>query len=289
MKRFDQMMLLFGGSTVASLLLSACNFFNQPADLQTENLQNELAQTQIAAVRSTATINADRVLITLESAQTAVANVDLQSTRIASTLIAGGMTFVDASAITPVVSTLDAPIATGTTGSQIANPLLTPGAPVVNNGGAAQGDSALVPVTATLPADQSSSNQTNNVQVDPSAPNLSNMTLTDAVGADDCPISSSTSFSSSTTEIYVTAVGNNIPANATLDSIWWLEGSQMQDYSWSPGFEVNGVCIWFRLPASEVTFTPGNWNVELTVDGVIAGSLDFTITSDTPTEIDVNS
>lgn len=282
-------MFFFGGSALASLLLSACNFFNQPADLQTENLQNELAQTQIAAVRATATLNADRMLITLESAQTAVGNVNLQSTRIASTLIAGGMSFVDANAITPVASTQDVSIATSTPGSQIANPLLTPGAPVVNSGGAAQGDSALVPTTPTAPGDSSSDQSAENVQVDPSAPSLTSITLTDAVGADDCPISSSTSFSASTTEIYVTAVGNNIPASATLDSIWWLEGAQMQNYSWTPGFAVNGVCIWFRLPSSEVTFTPGNWSVDLTIDGAPAGSLGFTITGDAPNEIDLNS
>ncbi len=89
-------------------LLSACNFFSQPADLQTENLQNEVAQTQIAAVRATATVNADRLMITLENAQTAVGNADLQSTRIVATLMAQGTLFVDASGITPVAPTRSA-------------------------------------------------------------------------------------------------------------------------------------------------------------------------------------
>lgn len=285
MKRFAQWMLLFGGSTVASLLLSACNFFNQPADLQTESLQNELAQTQIAAVRATATVNADRVLITLESAQTAVGNVNLQSTRIASTLIAGGMAFVDASAITPVASVQDMNMATSTPNSQIANPLLTPGAPVVNSGGAAQGDTSLIQTTPTVPADQSA----NTVPADPNAPNLANITLTDTVGADDCPVAAANVFTESTTEIYVTAVGNNISAGTTIDSTWWLNGNQMQYYSWTPDFAVNGACIWFRLPASEVTFTPGNWTVDLTIGGAAAGSASFTIEGTTPNEIDVNS
>lgn len=285
MKRFAQWMLLFGGSTVASLLLSACNFFNQPADLQTESLQNELAQTQIAAVRATATVNADRVLITLESAQTAVGNVNLQSTRIASTLIAGGMAFVDASAITPVAPVQDMNMATSTPNSQIANPLLTPGAPVVNSGGAAQGDTSLIQMTATAPADQSA----NDTPADPNAANLTNITLTDTVGADDCPIAAANVFTESTTEIYVTAVGNNISAGTTIDSTWWLNGNQMQYYSWTPDFAVNGACIWFRLPAAEVTFTPGNWTVDLTIGGVAAGSASFTIEGTAPTEIDVNS
>lgn len=273
MKRFAQMMVF----VAAGGLLAACNFFTQPADLQTENLQNELAQTQIAAVRATATMNADQILITLESAQTAVAAVNLQSTRIASTLIAGGMSFVDASLITPEAPVAEAPTQNPNSLPQIANPLLTPGA--------AQGDSQLSPATQPAEGVQPTSAPGNS-----GSTGLSNITVTDQVGSDDCPIGSQSSFSSTTAEIYVTAVGNGIASTATLDSIWRMNGTDIQTYTWSPGFAVNGACIWFRLPSSEVEFTPGNWSVELLVDGVSAGSpTPFTITSDTPTEIDLDS
>jgi len=280
MKRFAQWIVLVGSGA----LLSACNFFSQPADLQTENLQNELAQTQIAAVRSTATINADRMLITLESAQTAVGNVNLQSTRIASTLIAGGMAFVDTSGITPVIPPTQ-PGAENSPAPMIANPLLTPGAPQVSNQGAAQSNSALVPLTPSAVVQQ----QATQAPADPNNPSLTNITVTTQVGSDDCPINPTSAFDVSTAEIYVTAVGNNIPANATLNSVWRLEGTQVQDYSWTPGFAVNGACIWFLLPSAEVQFTPGNWSVELLINGVSAGSLQFTIGGETPNEIDVNS
>jgi hypothetical protein len=280
MKRIAQLIVLVGSGA----LLSACNFFSQPADLQTENLQNELAQTQIAAVRETATVNADRMLITLESAQTAVGNVNMQSTRIASTLIAGGMAFVDTSNITPVVPPTQ-PASENSPAPLIANPLLTPGAPQVNNQGAAQSNSALVPVTPSPLAPQATQ-----ASVDPNSPSLTNITVTTQVGGDDCPLNPTNQFDVSATEIYVTAVGNNIPATATLNSVWRLEGTQIQDYSWTPGFAVNGACIWFLLPASEVQFTPGNWSVELLIDGVSAGApLQFTIGGETPSQIDVNS
>lgn len=275
MKRLTQLILFVAAGT----LLAACNFFTQPADLQTENLQNELAQTQIAAVRATATMNADQLQITLESAQTAVAGIDLQSTRIASTLIAGGMSFVDASMITPVAAVVEAPPESTPSAPQIANPLLTPGA--------AQGDSGLVQPTQST-GDEST--QPTSAPSDNGGAGLSNITVTDQVGSDDCPIGSSDSFSSSTSEIYVTAVGNGLTGSETLDSIWRIEGTEIQRYSWTPGFAVNGACIWFRLPSAEVDFTPGNWTVELLVNGAAAGSpVPFSIAGDAPNEIDLNS
>lgn len=274
MKRFFLISLLIS----AGALASACNFFSQPVDLQTENLQNEQAQTQISAVRSTATVNADRLLITLENAQTAVGNIDLQSTRIASTLIAAGMTFVDASGITPVAPT-DAPLADNSI-PQIANPLITQGAPLVNNGGgSAQGDSQLVPVTPSPIPIQAT--------VDPNGPSLTSITLTDQVGADDCPVASMTSFSSGAAEIYVTAMANNVVANSTLTADFTREGQEMQTYTWTPDFDIRGACIWFHMPASDVQFTPGNWSVALAINGAAAGGLNFTVVGDVPNQINV--
>ena len=257
---------------------SACNFFSQPVDLQTENLQNQQAQTQISAVRATATVNADRMLITLENAQTAVGNIDLQSTRIASTLIAGGMTFVDASAITPLAPTQDAPA--GSPIPQIANPLITQGVPLVSGQGSAQGDSALVQTTPSPIPMQTT--------VDPNGPSLTEITLTDQVGADDCPVGSLTSFSSSAASIYVTAVANNVTANSTLTADFTREGQEVQTYTWSPEFNIDGACVWFFMPSSDVQFAPGNWAVALAIDGAPAGNVSFSIVGDVPNQIDLN-
>jgi hypothetical protein len=277
MKRLPQLILTLG----MGVFLSACNFFTQPADLQTEN-QNEQAETQIAAVRATATVNADRLLITLENAQTAVGNIDLQSTRIASTLIASGMAFVNASDITPVLEATQPAQAGNPNVPVIANPLLTPNAPVVTGSGSAQGDSQLFPATATTNAPAPTQPATN-----PNAP-LSQITLTREVGADDCPVGSTTSFSSGDSEIYVTAVANTLATN-TITASFALNGQEVQSYSWSPGFDIQGNCIWFLMPASEVTFTPGSWTVSFDVDGTPVGApIPFSISSDTPEQIDVN-
>lgn len=263
-----------------TLLTGACNFFAQPGDIQTESLQNEVAQTQIAAVRATATVNADRLLVTLENAQTAVGNVDLQSTRIASTLIASGMAFVDASQITPVVPTEAAPDGGATPFPQVANPLLTPGVPQVSSQGSAQGDSPLVQATAITPI--------NPATVDPNMPSLTNIVLSQQVGSDDCAINPATSFDASATDIYVVATANNIQADTELVATFLRDGQVIQTYPWTPGFDMNGVCIWFHLPASEVDFIPGNWSVSLTINGGAASTpIAFTIGGENPAQINI--
>ncbi len=283
MKRYALMSLLISLGALAS----ACNFFSQPVDLQTENLQNEQAQTQISAVRASATVFADRLQVTLENAQTEVGNIDLQSTRIASTLIANGMAFVDASGITAVVPT-DVPQVVGSPIPQIANPLLTQGPPPVSGSGSASGDASLFQSTATLPlAQPTADSNTNNSSANSSGARLSSIVLTDKVGSNDCPVGSATSFSSSATDIYVTAIANNVTANSTLTADFTLGGQEMKTYTWSPGFDIKGACIWFHMPSSDVTFTPGNWSVALAIDGAAAGSANFSITGDTPNQINL--
>ncbi len=280
MKQFVQSLALIG----SCILLSACNFFSQPVDLQTEGLQNEQAGTQIALVRASATVNADRMEVTLNSVQTAVGEVNLQSTRIAATLIAQGTPFIDGNLITPVVPT--EAVQQQSAGSpipQIANPLLTPGSqantvPQVSGQGSAQGDSPLLPGTPTTP-DQP--------PADTGSAALSSIQLAAQVGGDDCPINPTTSFTDADTDIYVTA-NANIAANATLTASFALNGQEVKTYTWSPGFAVNGACIWFHMPSSEVAFTPGSWTVQLTVDGAAVGApIAFTIVTSTPSQINL--
>ncbi|MBI1259608.1 MAG: hypothetical protein GC204_19240 [Chloroflexi bacterium] len=281
MKRFTPKILLIS----ALIFLSACNFFSQPVDLQTENLQNEQAGTQIAAVRATATGNADRMIVTLSSAQTAVGEVDQQSTRIVATLIAQGTLFVDGSVITPVLPTLAPQSDTGSPIPQIANPLLTPGAPQVSGQGSAQGDAALVPTAP--PADQQAVVQPT---FDPNGPSLTQIALSEKVGSDDCPLNPTTSFSTSATDIYITAVANNVGQGDTLTADFSVNGQTIKSYSWSPDFAIHGACIWFHMPPSDVEYTPGNWSVALTLNGAAVGSpIPFSITSDVPNQIDLTA
>ncbi len=282
MKRIISFSLIFS----ACALLCACNFFSPPVDLQSENLEVAQDGTQIAAVRATATVNADRLLSTLTGAQTAVGEVDLQSTQIAATLIAQGTLIIDANAITPAAPS-DNSVQTQSQSNtndipQVANPLLTPGAPQVNSQGSAQGNSALVQTTATQPAPPvGNPNNTNSP--------LSQIELATQVGSDDCAINPTTSFSASATDIYVVAVAN-IAANSNLTATFSANGQEVKTYPWKPGFAVHNKCIWFHLPASDVAFTPGNWTVTLAVDGQQIGQpTAFVIESGQPNQLNVTS
>ena len=116
--------------------------------------------------------------------------------------------------------------------------------------------------------------------LDLSIPRLYNITMSSAVGADDCPTNPSNSFTTATTEIYVTARAANLGPGSTIVSRWLLEGAEVVNYDWSPSFEIADACIWFYITPSAVEFTPGSWSVELLLDGAPAADpVGFTITS----------
>ncbi len=258
--------------------VSGCNFFAPPADLQTENLQSDLARTQIADIRQTATVGAERLLITAEFAVNAVRNADEQSTRIVSTLIAQGTPFVEppALALLPIQTIGGTPIPdaqiqiVGSAPPVINNPLITPGGASLG-GGSVRVDSTLLPPSPTSLVPQ---------QNNPNAPALLNVQISTSVGADDCAVNPTTSFSVGVTDIYVVAVASNILATNVLSSRWLREGTEVAFYDWTPGFAVNGNCIWFNLPSSSVDILPGNWTVQMAIDSIPVGNvIAFTVSS----------
>ncbi|MBK8020668.1 MAG: hypothetical protein IPK19_04365 [Chloroflexi bacterium] len=266
---------------LSALTLSACNFFSQPADIQTENLQNEVARTQIAGIRATGTVEAERLAITAEFAQQAVANAALQSTRIASTLMAQGTPFVelpDLAGVAEANPILEQPPAeipqtlpTQAGLPAISNPLITPGAPtaaiVVTQGASARGDAPLAQPTPTLVAGAGSAGGSG----------LTNIQVSARVGADDCAVNPATTFSAGITDLYVVA-NATISAGATLSARWAQEGVEIAFYEWTPDFDIGGGCIWFHLPSSDAALTSGNWTVQLAVNSSPVGSpIVFTI------------
>lgn len=271
------------------LMLGACNFFApqaEPLDL----LESNDSATEIAALRSTATVETDRMMGTIEAVETSMRAVELQSTRIASTLIARGTPFIDASGITPFAP-FDGNV----------SPDQPPGVddgmqPLVTPGGGAQGNSALAtlnaqqgilppsnatptPIVAASNATPTFANAANDPAVQSGNGSLTNITTARAVGADDCPTGSVTSFTTADTEIYVTATAQNVPAGSVIVSRWLREGAEVALYDWSPSFDLADSCIWFYNPAGDTPFSAGSWTVELSIDGAPAGSTTFTMTS----------
>ncbi len=223
---------------------------------QTLVAENQVLSTQIADVRNTATVAADRVQITVEHSQTEARHVDDQNVNLIATLVARGTPTEAIGGITPQVVTAlptqPAAQAPGTTVTQEA--LVQDSSPVA---GAAPTTAA----TATV--------------IGP--PVLSSIVTASSVDNNDCALDVTSTFASDTERIYVVAVAANLqPGSTVVTSRWKLEGTEVISYDFTPDFSDG--CLWFFADQSDVTFTPGNWSVELEINGGPVGApVPFTI------------
>lgn len=255
---------------LAAVSASACQFFGPSTAELTLSVQNQVLNTEIAAIRATATVEADRLLITLESAQTAISSVDGQTQDLQATLAAQGLPPVDLNAISPVPeSVFDTPTPILDPNNNAANGVapirITPGAtsPVIIPN---QNNPALVITPIGVPQQTQSTGP------------LQNIVTSGSVGNDDCALNPTTSFTTATPEIYVVARAVGVGPNDTLTSRWFAGGTEQISYNWSPSAFIEDACIWFYIDQSEVTFTPGSWSVQMEVNGQAVGApVAFTI------------
>ncbi len=265
MKRLSVLILV-----LASVGLSACQFFAPAANDQTLVAQNAELGTQIAAVRSTATVDADRLQVTLEFFQTAIGHVDGQTQALQATMVAQGTlpASIDINAITPdipITLTTPAPIIEDNSNPQITPISITPG-----SGGADAPPLQLAPATPGADA-------TNAVAAGgtPGAPtsggSLTNIVTAEKVGSDDCATRTTTTFSTATGDIYVVATASGLTPKDKVTSRWSANGAEVISYDWSPNFDIKKACIWFYIDQSEVKFTPGDWQVQLEINGAPVG------------------
>lgn len=224
---------------LASLLIAACSGGPSAAE-RTLVAQNESLATQLANVRSTAAVDADRLQVTAVYVETAVAQSRLQNQRLAATIEALGG---NAALVAPIAS--------------------TPTTDLVN---------PLSPAATTAAVVGSSGSETVQVATDTPAPaGLYNIVTARGVGANDCALAPVSSFTTADTSIYVVATASNIAPGTLLASRWFLEGSEVITHDFTPDFAINQNCIWFYIDPTETTFTPGNWTVQLEVNGQPAG------------------
>lgn len=228
------------------LLAAACSGGSSNTEL-TLVAQNVALATQIADVRSTATVEADRLRVTAVYIETAVAQSRTQNQRLSATVEALGG---NAALVAPVAGTPVPPAA-----SNLAGPEAT------FDAGAPRTGEAVVAATNT-----------------PGLPSLYNAVTARGVGANDCALAPVTSFTSADTSIYVVATASNIAPGTVLASRWFLEGSEVISHDFTPDFAIDQNCVWFYIDSTEITFTPGNWTVQLEINGQPAGEpVPFTI------------
>jgi hypothetical protein len=254
-----------------ALGLSACAGIVGPtAPEQTLQAQNYDLSTQIFDLRQTATVEMDRIQITVEYASTEMRSVAFQRDALRATLIARGTDsgFID---VTAPDGNSDLP-----PGIDPANLLPTPGA----------GDAAppITPPGATPPPADPNVAPT---AAPATGPRLVDPVLARGVNDNDCAINSQTSFANTTPAIYVVATALDFPTGTTVTAQWSREGTVQGSYDIPFDFEINNACIWAFIDQTDFAFTPGNWSVQLLVNGSPSvGPLPFTITGEAATTDD---
>jgi hypothetical protein len=231
---------------LAALVLAACQRQNE---IQlTLIAQNATLQSEIEAVRQTATVDAERLQITVAYAGTLVGRAEEQRAQLQATLVARGAD----------------PASLGNVQVPLNTPFPMPG-------GTPDPANAAVPTIA------------GDVVVTPEAPAqpaLTNVVMASGVGSDDCALNPTNNFVSSIGEIYVVATGENITAGTNIAARFSVAGTEIR-HDFTPDFDIDGACIWFFIDEADLEFRPGTWSVTLELNGVSATSpIPFTITGD---------
>lgn len=224
--------------------------------------QDNAVATQVAGIAATATVEADRMRVTLAYVETEVARVQTQQARMIGTLAEFG---VD---VATMPATLVPPPAMDTTTPPTNPTPAPPGAPTTR-----PGQVQVTPFTITPPVTATPTP----VSVDTTGPALTSVVTAPTVGDDDCAVGSTGQFLTTTPEIYVVALAINIPENTDITSRWLREDTQLWEFGLTfPAIE--SACIYFFATQEEFEFTPGTYTVELTIDDAPAGTATFTIT-----------
>ena len=230
-------------------LLAACGTSTEQL---TVVANNQLASTQIADIRSTATVARARLQITLDFAGTRAVEVEQQGQFLRSTLVALGTDSAYISSNLPLPGNF--PTFTPQPTSPVRVQITPAGQPIVTEEVNADGTS--IPTT-TEPNDN---NQ----------PRLENIVLSSGVNDNDCAIDNNPRFTPESTEIYIVATAFDVPAGSSISSIWQSNGTEVALFSFQPETNIDGNCIWFFIDQSDAEFIVGTWSVELQIDDVSA-------------------
>lgn len=216
---------------------------------QTLVADNALLGTQIVDLRITATYLIDEIKRTEEYVMTEVPKALRLRDELRSTLQAAGL---DAAAVEQVQPNAAFAAATAPAAGQ---PTVASGPPPTNS------------TPGSLNLDLSAPQATT------AAPALFNLVMAEGVGANDCALSAVSTFTSDASQIYVVATANGVRAGSTIAAQWYMENTVVAEQSFAPESDINNNCIWFYVEQSDFAFTPGNYRVDLTIDGTaIAGA-----------------
>jgi len=264
MNRFSRTLII----AIISLVVTAC--------AQDTNLSNTLEAnhaaggTQIADLRTTATVQAARAQITVDAVDTQAALAATQGRFLESTLADLGTpeAFFQTQRA-EILGNSATPIPT-----QLATQLLS------ENDSDDMGDSQLLPTSPPvtrfapiLTVTPTPFNDTN-IEATTTGTQFGQMTVGETytatgAGDDGCGAGITATFGMDVQEIYVITPANNIPANSvTFSAIWQREGQPIGPvYDYTPDFAADELCIWLFVDPTDFEFTPGSYSVQVQVNG----------------------
>jgi hypothetical protein len=249
------------------LFLTACASNND--EMNTLIAQNITLSTDIAAARGTATGVADQIRITNEFFSTQSRGASDRQLFIVRTLSALG---VDTSGVGLITPQLIPPTPVGgidpaAAANNVAGGGITVIAPTPLEVGATAMPTMDMAASTPLPP-----------TVDPSQPNLGNVSVSSSVGADDCATGSSSVFDVTTPEIYAVGTANNFPAGYSLTFTWTRGGEVLLTDTFMWDAPVNGACIWYYVTPADFAFLAGSYSVTFDNNGVpVASPVNFEV------------
>lgn len=112
---------------------------------------------------------------------------------------------------------------------------------------------------------------------------LSNVVTAEGVDDSDCIENPTSTFSIGSGRIYVVALATGLqPGRTVVTARWRREGTEVATDHFNP--DIREGCLWFFINETGVEFTPGNWSVELEINGEPVGApVSFTIVSEPAT------
>lgn len=255
-------MLLVG---LLVLLLAACDS-PDPTLEQTLSAQNATLGTQVTVRRQTATFAAEQLKITAEFYATQMRGAADRQLFIIRTLEAFGVDTSGVGLMTPV----------------IIPPSPLPGQNDANNSSIIGGITRIAPTSEAQGLPPTLTPDPNLALVptlDPTVPRLTNVSVSSAVGEDDCATASATEFDITTPEIYAVGTARNFPAGFTL-TFTWLRGGEVlltDDFTWDN--PVDGLCIWYYVTPTDFEFLPGTYSLTFESNGAaVASPIAFVLT-----------
>jgi hypothetical protein len=243
---------------ILSLLLFSLAACGSNDEIRTLEANRQLAGTQLADLRMTATVEAARALTTVDAMQTRAALAATQSNFLESTLIAAGF---PSSAIET-----QRQVVLGSSPTPMPSPIMNPESSEVVQVSLPTASPTVPGVTLNAPNPTATPAGTS----DPNALQVQTPYTALGAGEDGCGENITAVFSSDSAEIYVIVRVVNVKANTvTFAARWEREGEAVGPvYDFRPDYDVDELCVWFFVDNSDFEFIAGAYTVTIDVNGV---------------------